>query len=178
MLQLEGLVNDTFDLDLAAVKVVNGGRELVRLGERSKNCDFIANYQSQLANPTRQISGIGKLTDLGRRPADTVLVSIHAIHNKFTTTANIVDGILQDLRISGSLNNDVKAVGVISLELLELYFGFATRQSDVLVSGAQFLGQFHLETLWSGNDNVATTILAQHLSKDKASRTGTEHEDR
>jgi hypothetical protein len=178
LLQLEGLVNDTVDLDLAAVKVVNGGREFIRLGERSKNGDFIANYQFRLANPTRQIGDLGQLTDFGWRPADTVLVSIHAVHDEFTTTANIVDGIFQDLRISGSLDNNVKAVRVINLELLELYFRVATRQSDVLVSGAQFLSQIHLETLWSGDDNMATTILAQHLRKNKASRAGAEHEDR
>jgi hypothetical protein len=33
------------------------------------------------------------------------------------------------------------------------------------ITSAELLGQFHLETLRGGNDNVAATILTKHLGK-------------
>jgi hypothetical protein len=42
LLQLEGLVDDAAHLDLAAVEVVNGGGELVGLGEGAEYGDFVS----------------------------------------------------------------------------------------------------------------------------------------
>ena len=41
LIELERLVDDTVDLDLAAVEIVNRGREFVRLGEGAENGDFV-----------------------------------------------------------------------------------------------------------------------------------------
>lgn len=125
-------------------------------------------------------SNIGRrfLTDLARGPADAVLVGIHAVHYEFTTTTDIVDRVFKNLDATGSLNDNVESVRVLALELLELNFGVGPRERNVFVSGTELLGQLHLQTLRGSNDNVATTILAQHLGEDKTGGTGTEHEDR
>lgn len=41
LLQPEGLVHDALDLHLAGVQVVDGGGELVGLGEATQNGDFV-----------------------------------------------------------------------------------------------------------------------------------------
>jgi len=33
------------------------------------------------------------------------------------------------------------------------------------IASTELLGQFHFETFGGGNDNVATTILTEHLGK-------------
>ena len=107
----------------------------------------------------------GQHTDLGRRPGDSVLVGIHAVHDELSATADIVDRILEDLGISSGLDNDVKTVRVLRLELLELSLRVGARESNVFVTSTELLGQVHLQTLRRGDDNAATAILAQHLSK-------------
>lgn len=42
LIQLEGLVDNTLDLDLAAIEVVDRGGELVGLGEGAEDGDFVA----------------------------------------------------------------------------------------------------------------------------------------
>ena len=44
LLELEGLVDDAANLDLASVKVVNGGRELVGFREGTENGDLVTDY--------------------------------------------------------------------------------------------------------------------------------------
>lgn len=41
LLQLEGLVHDTLNLDFAGVQVVDGSGELVGLGEATQNGDLV-----------------------------------------------------------------------------------------------------------------------------------------
>jgi hypothetical protein len=84
LLQPVRLVDDTLNLHLAAIKVANGGWEHVGLGERAKNSDLVTE-------------------DLARWPADTGVVTVHTVNNQLTSTADIVDSILQNLRRTGGL---------------------------------------------------------------------------
>lgn len=121
---------------------------------------------------------MGKHTDLARGPADAVLVGIHAIHDELTTTTDVVDGVLKDLDATGGLDDNVEPVRVLALQLLELNLGVGTRERNVFITSTKLLGQVHLQTFRCSNDNVATTILAQHLGEDKTGGSGTKHEDR
>lgn len=91
--------------------------------------------------------------------------------------ADVVDGILKDLGGTSSLNDDVETVRVLILELLELSFWVLPAQLNVDVTRAELLGKFHLETLRSGNNDVASAVLAEHLRKHEASWASTEHQD-
>jgi hypothetical protein len=118
------------------------------------------------------------LTNLARGPADAVLVSIHAVHDELTATTDVVDRVLKNLDATGGLDDNVESVRVLALQLLELNFRVGTRERNVFVASTKLLGQFHLQTLGGSNDDVATTVLAQHLGQDKTGGTGTEHENR
>jgi len=146
LVQLESLVDDSCDFYLARVEIVDGGREHVGLRERSKDCDLVAK-------------------DLAGRPGYTSSGRIDTIHNQFTTSSNVVDGILKNLGRSGGFNDDVKAVWVVILDLLELNFWVRTGEFDVFVSSTKLSGQVHLDTLRSSDDDLAATILSKHLGK-------------
>lgn len=121
---------------------------------------------------------MGKLTDLARGPADAVLIGIHTVHDELTTTTDVVDGVLENLDATGSLDDNVESVRVLALQLLKLNFGVGTRERNVFVTSTKLLGQIHLQTFGGSDNNVATAVLAQHLGEDKTGGTGTEHEDR
>lgn len=119
-----------------------------------------------------------KLTDLARGPADAVLASIHPVHDELTATTDVVDRVFKNLDATGGLDDNVEPVRVLVLQLLELNLRVGTGESNVFVTSTKLLGQFHLQTFGGSNDNVATTVLAQHLGEDKTGGTGTEHEHR
>lgn len=85
--------------------------------------------------------------------------------------------ILQDLDAPRRLNHDVEAIRILLLDLVEHGFRVRAAQRHILVRGVQALGQIDLETLWSGDDDVAPAVLAQHLREDEAGGAGAEHED-
>ena len=62
LVELEGLVDDPRDLDLAAVEIVDGGGELVGLGEGAEDCDFVADWKetkSEFGRKERDLEGNG-----------------------------------------------------------------------------------------------------------------------
>lgn len=105
------------------------------------------------------------------------------IDDESAAAANIVDGVLQNLDGSRSLNDcglsattprrsdcapkltDVETIRVISLQLVKLRAGVLARELDVGVGRIEALGQLHLETLGSRNSDLAASVLAQQLSK-------------
>ena len=177
LLQLEGLVDNALDLDLAAIcsrdlsatgchhndgvpthtEIVDGSRELVGLAERTENGDLVTK-------------------DLAWWPRDTVLVGIDAIHDELATSSDIVDRVLQNLDAAGGFNNDVESVWVLGLQFLELCLWVLTGQLDVFIRSIERLGQVHLETLRSSNNDVAAAVQTQQLSQDETRRSRTEHE--
>lgn len=158
LLELEDLVDNALGLDLAAVKVVDGGREHVGLGEGAEDCDLVAE-------------------DLGGGPRDTSRVRVDAVDDKLATTTNVVDGVLEDLDGASSLNDDVEAVGVVALELGELGLGLGTRELDVVVGGIEALGQVHLQTGGGGNGDVAAAVVTHELGQHETGGTSAEHQD-
>lgn len=78
------LVHDTLDLDLAGIEVVDSRREHVGLGEGPDDGDLVAE-------------------DLAGRPRDAGRVAVDAINDQFAATADVVDGILEDLCRTGGL---------------------------------------------------------------------------
>jgi hypothetical protein len=86
LLELEGLVHDALGLDLAAVEVVDGGGEHEGLGEGADDGDLITK-------------------DLGRRPRDAGRVGVDTVADELASAADVVDGVLEDLGASGSLDN-------------------------------------------------------------------------
>jgi hypothetical protein len=60
---------------------------------------------------------------------------------------------------------DIKAIGVLLLELSKLLIGVGSRKLDVLVSSLEALGQFHLQTTGRSNGDLAATVLSKELSK-------------
>lgn len=159
LVNLVDLVDDALDFDLAGVQVVDSGRELVSLRERTDNGNLVAE-------------------DLGRRPGDASCVRVHTINNKLTTTTAVVDGVLEDANAAGSLDDNVETVGVVSLQLSILRRRILAGQLDVLITGTQLLGNLHLQTNRGSNDNTAATVLAQHLGQHETSGTGTEDQSR
>jgi hypothetical protein len=45
LLQLESLIDDAFDLDLATIKVVDGGRKFVGFAKGANDGDFVADWR-------------------------------------------------------------------------------------------------------------------------------------
>jgi hypothetical protein len=83
------------------------------------------------------------------------------IHNQFTTSSNVVDGILKNLGRSGGFNDDarllsascnqlcphgsiLKAVWVVILDLLELNFWVRTGEFDVFLLPSGLLSRIYL----------------------------------
>lgn len=119
----------------------------------------------------------GALTDLARRPVDTILVGVNAIDDQFATSPAIIDGILQDLDASRRLDHNVESVGIVSFDLFEHRFRILSAQGHILIGGVEVLGQIHLEALGGGDDDVTAAVLSQHLGEDEAGGTGAKHED-
>jgi hypothetical protein len=118
------------------------------------------------------------LTNLARWPTDPILVRIDAINHQFSSSPNIMDGILQDLHAARRLHHDIKAIRIFRLDLLEHRLRVRSAQGDVFVGGIEALGEVDLETLGGGDDDVAPAVLTQHLREDEAGGAGAEHEDR
>lgn len=121
--------------------------------------------------------GTRTLTDLSRRPRNPNLTRVHAIHHQLTTPTNIVNRVLKDLLATSSLNNNIESIRILSLESVELSLGSLTRQLNVLITSTKLLSQIHLQTTRSNNNNIATAVLAQHLSQHQTSRTSTEDQN-
>lgn len=119
-----------------------------------------------------------RLTDLSRRPRDSNVAGVHAVHDELTATTNIVDRVFQDLLATGSFHDDIKAVWVVGLESVELSLGLFARQLNVLVSGTELLSQVHFQTLRGNDNDIATTVLTEHLGQNQTSGTGTEDQHR
>lgn len=118
------------------------------------------------------------LTDLARWPADTILAGIHSIYDQLSTSSAVVDRVLEDLDAPGRLDHNVEAVRIILLELVEHGFGIRSTQRQVHIRGIKALGQIDLETLRRGDDDVAATVLTQHLGENETGGAGAEHEHR
>jgi hypothetical protein len=103
------------------------------------------------------------LTDLGRRPRNTILVRVHAVDNQLSTTTAVVDRILKNLDATGGLHDNIEAVGVLLLDLLELGGGILSGKGDIDIGRVKGLGEIHFKTFRCSNDNVASAILAEHL---------------
>jgi hypothetical protein len=84
LLEFERLVDDALHLNLARVKVTNGGRKHISFRKGPDDRDFIPK-------------------DLARRPRNTGSVAVDPVHHQLSATAAIVDGILQDFRRTGGL---------------------------------------------------------------------------
>lgn len=138
-------------------EIVNGGREFVGLTERTEDGDFVTK-------------------DLARWPCDAVLAAVHAVHDELSTSSDIVDGVLEDLDAAGSLDDNVEAVWVLGLQLLELRGWVLSGEGNVLIRSVEGFSQVHLETFRCSNDDVATTILAKQLCQHETRRSRTEHE--
>lgn len=117
-----------------------------------------------------------RLTDLGWRPGNTILVGIDTVHHEFTTAAAVVDSILEDLDATGGLNNNVEAIRVVGLQSFELSGRVLARESDIFISSIEALGKVHLQTLRSSNDDLAATVEFEHLSKDETSGASAKHQ--
>ncbi len=57
-------------------------------------------------------------------------------------------------------------IRILLLDLLELFLGIAAGEFNVDVSGVELLGEIHLETLRSGDDDVASSVVTEELSED------------
>ncbi len=117
------------------------------------------------------------LTDLARRPADTILVGIDAIDHQLPTPPTIMNRILQDLNTPRRLHHDIKSIRVLTLDLLEHRTRILPAQRHVFIRGVEALGQIDLEALRGGDDDMAAAVLTKHLGEDEAGGTGAEHED-
>jgi len=60
---------------------------------------------------------------------------------------------------------NIKPVGVVCLELVQLRLAVLPRQFDVRVGSVKALGQIHLQAFRGGNGNMTAAILAEQLSK-------------
>jgi len=85
LLEFVSLIHDAFNPNLSSVKVADGGREHVGLGEGANDGDFISK-------------------NLAWGPRDTGCVAVDAIDDKLTTAADVMDGVLEDLGGTGSLH--------------------------------------------------------------------------
>lgn len=196
LLELEGLVDDAGGLDLAAIEVVDRrgwGRSSVTDSLSHSGAPGIRTEHVGLGEGAQD--GDLVTEDLGRGPGDAGGIGVDAgagvsrwmssdtkrgdipIDHELTTTADVVDGILQDLGGAGRLDDDVEAVGVVLLELGELGLGLAAGQLDVVVGGLEALCQVHLEAAGSGDSDVAAAVVAHELGEHQAGRAGAEHED-
>lgn len=124
------------------------------------------------------IHGRWVLTDLAGRPVDTVLVGIHTVHDELAATTDIVDRVIKDLDTTSGFDDNVESIRVVRLELGELGAGVAARQSNVLITSIERLGQVHLQTLRSNHSNLASTIQTKQLGQDQTGRASTEKQDR
>lgn len=57
LIELEGLVDDALHLDLAAVEIVDGGGEFVRLGEGAEDGDFVTDCTNM--STRKRVTGWG-----------------------------------------------------------------------------------------------------------------------
>lgn len=76
------------------------------------------------------------------------------------------------------LNDDVKSVRVVLLDLLKLGRRVGPGELDVNICGIQLLGQLHLQSLRGSNDDMGSTVMAEELGEAETSRSGTEHQNR
>ena len=106
--------------------------------------------------------------DLARRPADAGLVVVHAVHDELAAAAHVVDGVLENAHAAGSFDDDVEAVRVLLLDLLELRLRVLAAERHVGVARAHLLGQVHLEALGRRHHHVAAAVLPQHLRQHQA----------
>lgn len=132
--------------------------EHVSLGEGTKNGDLITK-------------------DLGWWPGNSSRAAVDTIDYELASTTNVVDSILENLSTSGSFNDNVEAIFVLILNLLELSFWVVTGKFDVDISSIKLLCEIHLKTTWCSEDNLASTILSEQLSENETSWSSTEHEN-
>jgi hypothetical protein len=162
LLKLESLIDDAGNLDLAAVEVVNRGREHISLGERAQDGDFYCRVSATTsAAPKGELLTIAE--DLRRRPAHTGGAGVDTVAHELATTADVVDRILEHLGAAGRLDDNVEAVRVVLLDLLPLGSGILAGQRDVEVSSVEALGQFHLLTLGGSDGQLGNTVEFEEL---------------
>lgn len=66
---------------------------------------------------------------------------------------------------------------MVLLEGLKLSLRVGAGKRNVLVGGIERFGKVHLQTFWSGDNNMGTAVVTEKLGKTETSRTGAEHED-
>lgn len=151
--------------DLARIK--EGLRtEHVGLGEGSEDGDLVA---EDLGRGPRDTGGVGVDT-VGMRTiryceGDIECPGCLPVDDQLAAATDVVDGVLENLDGAGGLNDDVKAVGMVLLELGELRLGLLAGELDVVVCGVEAAGEVHLQTLRGGDGDVATTVMTHKLSK-------------
>lgn len=79
-------------------------------------------------------------------------------------------------RCRTNLNNNVKSVRVIALDLFELRLGVGPGKRNIDVGTVELLSQIHFQALRGSNDDVRGAIVAEELSKTETSGPSTEHE--
>lgn len=63
------------------------------------------------------------------------------------------------------MRTNVKAVGVVLLELVKLGLGALSRQLNIRIRSIKALGQVHLQALGRSNGHLAASILPQKLGE-------------
>ncbi|GAO51126.1 hypothetical protein G7K_5237-t1 [Saitoella complicata NRRL Y-17804] len=158
LLNLELLVHDTLNPNLTRIQVVDSSRETVCLGERSQNGNLITK-------------------DLGRGPRDAGSVGVDTVYDELTTTADVVDGGLENGRGSGGFDDDVESVGVVFLDLVPLGGSVVAGEGDVDISSIELFRELHLVSGGGGKNDVTSSILLQELGKNETGGSSADHED-
>lgn len=155
--------------------------EHISLREGSENGDLITEDLARGPRDTgsRRVNTINDQLCVNLRVSVCLQKHIHLRTNCVLTSASsdVVDGILENLRGTSSLNDDIETVWVLILELLELNLWVLTAQLNVDIASAELLSKLHLETLGSCDNDMASTVLTEHLRKNKTCRTSTEHKN-
>ena len=107
-------------------------------------------------------------TYLGRWPMHKSLVLVHTINHKSPSSADVIDAVVGKLLDASSFNHNIKAIGIVILELLPLWTRVLTIKLNVFVSCTNLFGNVHLDALISGKNYARRAILLEKLGKDDA----------
>jgi hypothetical protein len=115
-------------------------------------------------------------THLRRWPMDQGLVFINAIDHQRSSATHIVDRVIGKLLHPSSLNDHIKPIRIVLLELLPLRLGLFSVQLDILVRRVELLRNVHLDALIRSDDDTRCPIQLEQLRQDQARRASAEEQ--
>ena len=195
IVELENVCHHVLDVDLSTVEVSNGTWETERLRERPNDLKMgmvngtqfsLEKIKSTLISSPKICSisvsnlMICKVRDemyLGWRPMYQGFVLIHTINHQRSSTSHIIDAFIRKLLNSSGLNNHIKSIRIVVLELLPLRLGGFPIQLDVLIAGVELFRDVHLDALVSCDDDAGSSIELEQLREDQPRWSSPEEEN-